>query len=424
MLDSKTILKDPDFAVAQWTRLGLDGAAIVKELTELNTARKRAIHAHDEAKNMQTQLSAVFRDKSASGAAKAAAREELKPYSELVKTEMANQKAAQEEMRLLLMGLDNWAHESVPSGTSEADNLVVREWGVKPSFDFEPFEHIEVGERLGILDFEGAARISGARFALYRGAGARLERALMAFMLDMHTTEHGFTEIFAPYLVTRTTMEATGQLPKFEEDAFKTEDDLFLIPTSEVSVTNLHRGETLEAEGLPVYYTAYSSCFRREAGSYGRDVKGLTRVHQFQKVEMIKLATPETSYDELEKMVECAEAVLQRLGLAYRVVNLCSGDLGFSAAKTYDLEVWLAGAGTYREISSCSNCSDYQARRANIRYRPAPGEKPCFVHTLNGSGLAIGRTIVALLEHYQQADGSVIVPLALRPYMGGLDVIR
>ncbi len=424
MLDPKAILTDPDRAIAQWTRLGLDGAAIVAELTAEDQVRKQAIRAHDEAKRQQTELSGVFRDKSASGEAKAAAREQLKPLSDTIKNEGANMKAATDRIRQKLMALDNFAHDSVPDGSTEADNQLSHTWGEPRQFDFEPRDHVELGEALDILDFEAAARISGSGFAVYRGLGARLERALASFMLDLHTTEHGYTEVYTPYLVVRHTMEGTGQLPKFEDDAFKTEDDRFLIPTSEVSVTNLHRGQLLEPGELPKHYTAYSSCFRREAGSYGKDTRGLTRVHQFQKVEMIKIVPPEASYDELDAMVGNAEAVLQKLELPYRVVTLCTGDLGFAATKTFDVEVWLpSNGGGWREISSCSNCEDFQARRADIRYRPAKGEKPRFAHTLNGSGLAIGRTIIALLENGQQADGSVKIPTALQPYMGGIEVI-
>ena len=425
MIDPKRVLSDPENAAVQWNRRGLDGSHLVRDLATLDRRRKEAIIAHDAAKGRQSALSQVFRSKTATGEEKAAAREQLRPLSDEIKAHADVMKEAQEAIRQQLLGLENWAHASVPAGQGDADNVTVREWGERPTFDFEPREHAKLGADLGILDMERAARISGSRFAVYRGAGARLERALMGFMLDMHTTEHGYTELLTPYLVTRETMTATGQLPKFEDDAFKTAgDDLFLIPTSEVSVTNLHRGETLASEELPLRYTAYSSCFRREAGSYGKDTKGIARLHQFQKVEMVKLCRPEESYEELEGMTRNAEAVLQRLGLPYRVMALCSRDLGFASAKTYDLEVWLPGANTYREISSCSNCEDFQARRAKIRYRPARGEKPRFVHTLNGSGLAIGRTIIALLENHQRADGSVAVPAALVPYMGGLEVIH
>ena len=420
MLDPKVILGDVDDALAQWTGLGLHGAALVGELKALDDERKRALQAHDSAKQAQTSLSSVFKDKSATPEQKAEARQQLQPLAETVKEESANAKAASDAIREKLMGCDNWAHESVVDGKTEDDNELIRTWGERRAFDFEPKDHAEIGERLGILDFEAGARVSGSGFVVYRGLGARLERALAAFMLDRHTS-HGYTEIYAPYLVARHSMEGTGQLPKFEEDAFATKDDRFLIPTSEVPVTNLHRGEILDEGALPLHYTAYSSCFRREAGSWGRATKGLIRLHQFQKVELVKIVERERSWDELEAMVWDAEAILHALELPYRVVSLCTGDLGFSAAKTYDLEVWLpSGDGAWREISSCSNCTDFQARRANIRYRPGGGEKPRFAHTLNGSGLAIGRTIVALLENHQQADGSVRIPEALVPYMGGI----
>jgi seryl-tRNA synthetase len=298
--------------------------------------------------------------------------------------------------------------------------------GAPPSFDFQPRDHGELGSALGILDFERAARVSGARFAVYWGAGARLERALAQFMLDLHTRERGYREVLPPYLVMPEALWGTGQLPKFEADLFKTqagERALYLIPTAEVPVTNLHRGELLDGAALPIHYVAYTPCFRSEAGSYGKDVRGLIRQHQFHKVELVKLVRPEHSMDALEGMVSDAEEVLKRLGLAYRVMLLSSGDMGFQAAKTYDIEVWLPGQGSYREISSCSNCGDFQARRADLRYRPEPGAKPRFVHTLNGSGLAVGRTLVAVLENYQQADGSVLIPEALRPYLGGQERI-
>ena len=423
MLDAKTVLSDPERATRQWEARGVDGARVVAELQVLDEERKRAILAHDEAKARQTELSAIFRQKGAPPSDVLAARGELQELSEIIKGHAAAQKEATEAIRLELMGLPNWADESVPAGADASDNALVREVGGQPMPPCEPEDHIAIGERLGILDFEAAARISGARFAVYRGLGARLERALMSFMLDLHTEVHGYTEVMTPFLVSRATMEGTGQLPKFENDAFRTEDDYFLIPTAEVSVTNLHREQILEATELPRHYVAWSACFRREAGSYGRDVKGLTRLHQFQKVELVKICTAESSYDELEAMVTDACAVLERLELPYRVITLCTGDMGFSAAKTYDIEVWLPSTSAYREISSCSNCEDFQARRAGIRYRAARGEKPRFAHTLNGSGLAVGRTVIAVLENNLQADGSVRIPPALRPYMGGTSVI-
>jgi seryl-tRNA synthetase len=320
--------------------------------------------------------------------------------------------------------LPNVPHSSTPLGKDEDDNVEIRTWGTPKTFNFEPKSHHELGENLDILDFERGAKLSGSRFVVYKGFGAKLERALINFMLDLHTTEHGYTELLTPILVNRDIMEGTGQLPKFEEDAYKTTDDMFLIPTSEVSITNIHRKEILDEADLPKYYTAYSPCFRREAGSYGKDVKGLIRQHQFNKVEMVKIANPNNSYEELEKMVLNAEEVLKRLELPYRVIQLCTGDIGFSAAKTYDIEVWLPNQNKFREISSCSNTEDFQARRMGLKFRPAGSNKSEFVHTLNGSGLAVGRTLVAILENYQQEDGSIVIPNALRPYMGGLDVIR
>ncbi|MBW2632173.1 MAG: serine--tRNA ligase [Deltaproteobacteria bacterium] len=324
----------------------------------------------------------------------------------------------------LIMTIPNIPHESVVCGTGDEDNPVVRQWGEKPQFDFEPKPHWDIGEELNILDFAGGAKIAGARFTIYRGAGARLERALINFMLDLHTMEHGYIEIFTPFMVNSESMTSTGQLPKFEEDLFKiTGTDYYLIPTAEVPVTNIHRDEILDEKNLPVDYVAYSACFRAEAGSYGKDTRGLIRQHQFNKVEMVKFTRPEESYDELEKLTANAEEVLKRLRIHFRTVNLCTGDLGFSSAKTYDLEAWLPGQDAYREISSCSNFEAFQARRAGIRFRREENSKVEYVHTLNGSGLAIGRTVVAILENYQQKDGSVIVPDALRPYMNGVDRI-
>lgn len=329
----------------------------------------------------------------------------------------------EQELNQALLMIPNIPHTTVPVGHDEEANVVLRVEGEPPKFGFEPRAHWDIGEQLDILDFARGVKIAGARFTVLKGWGAKLERALVNFMLDLHTGEHGYTEIFPPFLVNRNTMTGTGQLPKFEEDLFLCErDDLFLIPTAEVPVTNLYSDEILAGEQLPIYHTAYTACFRAEAGAAGRDTRGLIRQHQFNKVELVKFVAPEDSYLELDKLTDNAEEVLRRLGLAYRVVSLSTGDLGFSAAKTYDLEVWLPSFGNYREISSCSNFEDFQARRANIRYRPEPGARPCFVHTLNGSGLAIGRTLAAILENYQQEDGSVVVPEALRPYMG-VDII-
>lgn len=326
--------------------------------------------------------------------------------------------------RDLLLELPNIPYGSVPVGKNAKDNKEVRRWGEPPHLAFKPRPHWEIGEELGILDFERAARMTGTRFALYRGLGARLERALINFMLDLHTREHGYTEVLTPFMVNRASMMGTGQLPKFEEDLFRIKDEeYFLVPTVEVPVTNIHREEILPGYKLPVSYVACSPCFRREAGSYGKDVRGLIRQHQFNKVELVKLAQPEESYEQLERLLADAEEVLKRLHLPYRVVELCTGDLGFAAAKTYDIEVWLPGEGAYREISSCSNFEDFQARRCMMRYRPVGAKKPEFVHTVNGSGLAIGRTVVAILENDQQEDGSVVIPEVLRPYMGGMERI-
>ncbi len=323
-----------------------------------------------------------------------------------------------------VLTVPNIPHESVVAGKCSEDNPVVRSWGEKPVFAFTPRPHWEIGESLGILDFGRGAKITGARFTLYRGMGALLERALINFMLDLHTTEHRYTEILPPFLVNRESMTATGQLPKFAEDLFKVEGlDYFLIPTAEVPVTNIHRDEILEEQELPIYYAAYSACFRAEAGSYGKDTRGLIRQHQFNKVELVKFTTPETSYEELERLTLNAEEVLRRLNIHYRTVSLCTGDLGFSSAKTYDIEAWLPGQDAYREISSCSNFETFQARRAAIRFRRTAGGKVEHVHTLNGSGLAVGRTLVAILENCQQADGSVVIPEALRPYTKGIDRI-
>lgn len=330
----------------------------------------------------------------------------------------------EEELQAMVLTIPNLPHSSVPVGRDETENREVKRWGEIPSFSFSPKPHWEIGEALGILDFERGAKLTGARFTLYRGAGARLERALINFMLDLHTERHNYVEMLPPFMVNRESMTGTGQLPKFEEDLFRLDGmDYFLIPTAEVPVTNVHRGEILKATDLPLCYTAYTPCFRKEAGSYGKDTRGLIRQHQFNKVELVKFVHPSDSYRELELLLADAEEVLRLLGLPYRVVELCTGDLGFSAAKTFDIEVWLPGQETYREISSCSNFEDFQARRASIRFREDEKAKPELVHTLNGSGLAVGRTVVAILENYQQEDGSVVVPERLRPYMGGMDRI-
>ena len=331
----------------------------------------------------------------------------------------------EEKLNAILLGLPNIPHSSVPVGKGSLENPVVKKIGKLPEFGFEPHAHWDLGQKLGILDFDRAARITGARFPLYFGAGAKLERALINFMLDVHTTEHGYKEVLPPFIVNRQSMTNTGQLPKFEEDLFKLEGwDYFLIPTAEVPVTNIHANEILDENMLPVLYAAYTPCFRSEAGSYGKDTRGLIRQHQFNKVELVKFSNPETSYDELERLLSNAETILKRLELPYQVVSLCTGDLGFSAAKTYDVEVWMPAQGVYREISSCSNFECFQARRANIRFRTKGGKGSKLVHTLNGSGLAVGRTVAAILENFQEPDGSVILPKAIRPYMGNMERIK
>ncbi len=348
---------------------------------------------------------------------------EMKTLGDRIKDVEESLRAVEERVTELALRIPNVPHSSVPIGNDLTDNQEVRRWGTPEKFAFTPKSHWEIGEALGILDFERAARMVGARFAVLTGLGAKLERALINYMLDLHTTRHGYQEVLPPFMVNRAAMTGTGQLPKFEEDLFRLRDDeYFLIPTAEVPLTNLHREEILSDGSLPIRYTAYTPCFRREAGSYGKDTRGLIRLHQFNKVELVAFARPEESYEELERLTGAAEAVLQGLGLPYRVVTLCTGDMGFAAAKTYDLEVWLPSQGAFREISSCSNCDAFQARRASIRYRRQNG-KTDLVHTLNGSGLAVGRTLVAILENCQQRDGSVLIPEVLRPYVGGVDRI-
>jgi len=347
----------------------------------------------------------------------------MKEVSAKIKELDTRVKEVEEKITNILLEIPNIPHESVPVGKDEKDNTEIRKWGGPPKFDFTPLPHWDIGEALDILDFKQGAKVASARFTVLKGMGAQLERALINFMLDLHTKEHNYKEIFPPFLVNTEAMTGTGQLPKFESDLFKCENGLYLVPTAEVPLTNLHRQEILNDDELPLYYTAYTACFRKEAGSYGKDVRGLIRQHQFNKVELVKICRPEDSYDELETLTQNAEEVLKRLEIPYRVIVLCTGDMGFAAAKTYDIEVWLPAQVRYREISSCSNCEDFQARRAMIRYRSKEKEKVNFVHTLNGSGLAIGRTLVAILENYQQKDGSVIIPEALRPYMGGVEKI-
>jgi seryl-tRNA synthetase len=349
---------------------------------------------------------------------------EMQEVGERIKMYDDELRQVEEQLETIMLSIPNIPHESVPIGATEDDNVEIRTWGDAPNFEFDAKPHWEVAEKLELLDFERAGKVTGSRFVFYKGLGARLERALFNFMLDLHGEEHGYTEMLPPYMVNRTSMTGTGQLPKFEEDAFLIEkEDYFLVPTAEVPVTNYHRDEILKGEELPIAYAAFSACFRSEAGSAGRDTRGLIRQHQFNKVELVRFVKPEDSYAELEKLTGHAEKVLQLLGLPYRVMSMCSADLGFTAAKKYDIEVWIPSYGTYREISSCSNFEAFQARRASIRFRREPNAKPEHVHTLNGSGLAIGRTVAAILENYQQEDGTVVIPEVLRPYMGGREVI-
>lgn len=422
MLDIKYLLDEPEEALARLRLRDPEGS--FDAIVALNEARRALLAEHNTLRFEQKEASKRFGQKGASPEDMAALREELKGVSARVKDLDGQIKAAEDELSHALLTIPNLPQLVVPAGRSEADNVVVRSWGTPGEHAFEARDHDALGAELGILDFEAATRLSGAGFALYRGLGARLERALASFMIDLHVDHHGYEEILTPFIVRREAMIGTGQLPKFEEDAYRIEpDDLFLIPTAEVPVTNVFREQILEASDLPKRFAAFSPCFRREAGSYGRDVKGLTRVHQFQKVELVHFTRPEDSEATHQALVGHAEAVLQALELPYRVVELCGGDLGFTASRCYDLEVWLPVQRRWREISSCSNFLDFQARRADIRYRPEPGAKPQYVHTLNGSGLAIGRTVMAILEAHQTADGGVSVPERLRPYMR-VDAIR
>jgi len=426
MLDSAFVRDHLDALDAALRHRGSDPSPIVAPLRDLDARRRQLIQ----------QVEGLKRDQNAASAEVARAKKEGRDASHLFEENKARgQQIKQLETQLdeietgrgaLLMTIPNVPHASVPVGKSAEDNLEVRRHGEPRRFDFEPKPHWDLGPALGILDFERATKMSGARFSVLMREGARLARALINFMLDLHTREHGYTEVEPPFLVNADALRGTGNLPKFEQDLFKIggDWDLYLIPTAEVPLTNLHRGEFLDGRQLPLRYTAYTPCFRSEAGSYGADVRGLIRQHQFDKVELVKFTTPDQSYDELESLTANAEEILKRLGLPYRTVLLCTGDMGFASAKTYDIEVWLPSQNTYREISSCSNTEAFQARRANIRYRPQGTGKADFVHTLNGSGLAVGRTLIAVLENYQEKDGSVVIPETLRPYMNGLDVIR
>ena len=421
MFDIRLIRNDPEAVARALARRS--GGWDLSGLLEIDARRRDLTHQVEsrvaDVRKRSKQIGELKRNKASEEEVEAFLAENQRLTAEARSME-GELKELEQKQNDILLELPNAPHETTPEGRSAEDNALVRAWGEKPAFDFEPRAHDELGESLGILDMKRAVKIAGARFALYRGAGAQLERALINFMLDLHTNEHGYTEWLPPFMVNPEAMTGTGQLPKFEEDLFRVNDGkYYLIPTAEVPVTNIHRDEILSNEDLPLRYTAYTPCFRSEAGSYGQDTRGLIRQHQFNKVELVKFSRPGTSYEELETLTADAEKVLKLLGLHYRVVTLCAGDLGFSAAKTYDIEVWVPSQNTYREISSCSNFEDFQARRAGIRYRPGAGAKPEFVHTLNGSGLAVGRTLVAILENFQRADGSVAIPEALRPYMGG-----
>jgi seryl-tRNA synthetase len=407
-------------------RLALRGQAIsLEQFVSIDGERRRAIQEWEKLRALQKKVSDEVSKRKKEGQDASELISEMKKVSQEMKELDGIVEEKEKALQEFLLNIPNLPHVSVPMGKDSSENAEVRRWGDIPKFNFEPKPHWDLGEALGILDFKSGAKIAGARFTLYWDLGAKLERALINFMLDLHTREHGYREVLPPFMVNRMTMTGTGQLPKFEEELFKVEGtDYFLIPTAEVPVTNIHQDEVLEEEVLPLYYTAYTPCFRKEAGSYGKDTRGLIRQHQFNKVELVKFTKPENSYDELEKLLSNAEEVLKRLKLPYRVVNLCTGDLGFSASKTYDIEVWLPGQETFKEISSCSNFEDFQARRAKIRYRVSGKSKTEYVHTLNGSGLAVGRTLVAILENYQQADGSVMIPSVLRPYLYGVERIE
>ena len=407
-------------------RLALRGQAInLDQFILIDGERRKTIQEWERLRALQKKVSDEVSKKKREGQDASGLIEEMKKVSQDLKGLDGVVEEKEKILQDSLLTIPNLPHASVPAGKDPSDNVEVKRWGEIPKFDFKPKPHWDLGEELGILDFKNGAKITGARFTLYWDLGAKLERALINFMLDLHTREHGYREVLPPFMVNRTSMTGTGQLPKFEEELFKVEGtDYFLVPTAEVPVTNIHQDEVLEEKVLPLYYTAYTPCFRKEAGSYGKDTRGLIRQHQFNKVELVKFARPGSSYDELEKLLSDAEEVLKRLKLPYRVVNLCSGDLGFSASKTYDIEVWLPGQETFKEISSCSNFEDFQARRAKIRYRISGKSKTEYVHTLNGSGLAVGRTLVAILENYQQADGSVIIPEVLRHYLYGVEIIE
>lgn len=422
MLDLKFVRSHPEEIVAALEKRG--GKISLDDFLALEEKRRQLLGDVEEMKARRNSVSKEVAVMKKAGQNADAVMAEMRALGQDIDAGDKELREVEEQLNDCLMTIPNIPHDSVPVGPDETANLEIRRWGEAPGFDFEPKNHWDIGEALDILDFNRGAKISGARFTVYKGLGARLERSVFNFFLDLHTQKHGYTEIFPPFMVNSNSMRGTGQLPKFAEDMFHVEGtDYYLIPTAEVPVTNLFAGEILDASQLPIKYSAYSACFRAEAGAAGRDTRGLIRQHQFNKVELVKFVLPEESYNELELLTKDAEDVLQLLGLPYRVVCLSTGDIGFSSAKTYDLEVWLSGFGNYREISSCSNFEDFQARRANIRFRRGQGAKPEFLHTLNGSGVAVGRTVAAILENYQQEDGSVVVPEVLVPYMG-CEVIR
>ena len=424
MLDIKRIRENFD-EVKAGVEKRCKGDFGIDKVRDLDIKRREVLAEVEALKNKQNVTSREVPKLKKAGEDTTALFAEMKKLSARIKELDGEVASIEEELRDLLLGIPNTPYKDVQVGEDDSANVELRKWGTPRDFGFEAKAHWDIGEDLDILDFERAGKIAGARFTVYKGIGARLERAVINFMLDLHTEEQGYTEILPPFMANRETMTGTGQLPKFEDDMFYLPaKDFFLIPTAEVPVTNLRAREIMQPEELPLYYTAYTPCFRKEAGSAGRDTRGLIRQHQFNKVEMVKFVAPETSYDELEKLTDDAEEVLRRLGIPYRVVRLSSGDLGFSSAMTYDVEVWMPSYGRYVEISSCSNFEDFQARRANIRFRREAGAKPEYVHTLNGSGLAVGRTVAAILENYQQEDGSVVIPEVLRPYMGGKEVIK
>lgn len=424
MLDPKLIRNNPE-AVKKCLKNRKADASLVDRFLAVDEEWRKLTTEVDESKAKRNKVSDQIGEMKVKKQKADDVIAEMKSLSSRIKELDEEQKKIEQRLSEITLEMPNTHHLSVPIGVDSRDNLEVRSWGKKKKLSFKPKPHDEIGKKLGILNFEQAAKVSGARFAVYHGLGAALERALINFFLDVHVKENGYSEVFAPVLVKPESMLGTGQLPKFEEDMFRCRDDAFyLIPTAEVSVTNLHRQEILKADQLPIKYCCYSPCFRREAGSYGKDVKGLIRQHQFNKVELVKFTEPDKSYDELEKLTKDAETVLQKLGLPYRVVELCTGDLGFASAKTYDLEVWFPSENQYREISSCSNYESFQARRAGIRVKAGSKTKAEYLHTLNGSGVAVGRTFAAILENYQQKDGSVIIPEVLRPYLGGIDAIK